>query len=94
MTSNNTPTITTSLSADATTISTAQMPSHTHSMNIGGVASPAFVRVENPTPGELGTNTGATGGGLSHTHSVSGSATSSAVTLNVAYVDLIIASKA
>jgi hypothetical protein len=34
-----------------------------------------------------------TGGGGSHTHSLTGSATSSAITLAVQYVDVIIATK-
>jgi hypothetical protein len=91
---NQTPTINTSgLSAGATTLSTTQIPSHTHSYtgsnynaagdgNPGGTASTA-----------AGGTTGAAGGGGSHSHSMSGSATSSAITLNVQYVDLIIASK-
>jgi len=93
---NQTPTITTSgLSAGATTLTTSQIPSHTHTTNTGGIqssdpSSGCFPR-EYRNPGS--TASGATGGGGSHTHSISGSATSSAVTLNVQYVDLIIASK-
>lgn len=89
---NQTPTITTSgLSAGATTLSTAQMPSHTHTTGytLSGGGSVSFV--DGGTG--LSTTTGSTGGGGSHTHSISGSATSSAITLNVQYVDLIIASK-
>jgi len=83
------------LSAGATTLSTAQMPSHAHSNaalggNIGegngyagGVQAPQ--------------NTGSTGGGGSHSHSMSGSATGSftgnAINLAVKYVDLIVATK-
>jgi hypothetical protein len=90
---NQTPTITTSgLSAGATTLTTAQMPSHTHSYTtVGG--SVAGAGETGPSTGGSGATTGANGGGGSHTHSISGSATSSAVTLNVLYVDLIIASK-
>jgi hypothetical protein len=77
----------------ATTLSTSQMPSHTHSAYAGntlyGTTGGGF--------GATNSQTGATGGGGSHTHSFSGSGsgsgTSSAVTLNVAYVDVIIASK-
>jgi len=89
---NQTPTITTSgLSAGATTLTTAQMPSHTHNINY---ATSQF----GPYPGNFGSGTAtyasqATGGGGSHDHTISGSATSSAITLNVQYVDLIIASK-
>lgn len=91
---NQTPTITTSgLSAAATTLTTAQMPSHTHkSPYLSGAGSglnAAFLSDSPPS----GLDTTSTGGGGSHTHTVSGSATSSAITLNVQYVDLIIASK-
>lgn len=93
---NQTPTINTSgLSAGATTLSTAQMPSHSHSVspfNQGGSTdggSAVFAIWNNG--GSVGTSS--VGGGGSHTHSISGSATSSAITLNVQYVDLIIASK-
>ena len=93
--SNQTPTITTSgLSAGATTLSTSQIPSHTHTVP---VADPCNVSAGNfPTQSRTNSaslTTGATGGGGSHTHSISGSATSSAITLNVQYVDVIIATK-
>ena len=88
---------TSGLSAGATTLSTTQIPSHTHSI-------PSFVPQE---PGgqiradiagaSNGATTGATGGGGSHTHTVSGSATGSftgnAINLAVQYVDVIRASK-
>lgn len=96
---NQTPTITTSgLSAGATTLTTAQMPSHTHSTGLYPTTSSPY----NPVAPIYGGNsfysggvksTDATGGGGSHTHSISGSATSSAITLNVQYVDVIIATK-
>lgn len=93
---NQTPTINTSgLSAGATTLSTAQMPSHTHSYSspAGGWTlssnGDGGMNSSNPSAG----TTGAQGGGGSHSHSVSGSASASAITLNVQYVDLIIASK-
>jgi hypothetical protein len=92
---NQTPTITLSgLTAAATTLSTSQIPSHTHPLSgqyvsgnqLGGV-------VGGPNDGNAYNATGAEGGGGSHTHSVSGSASSSAITLNVQYVDLIICQK-
>lgn len=94
---NQTPTITTSgLSAGATTLSTAQMPAHTHAgtINDGNVYAGIFV-VGSVVSGSSTASgaTKSTGGGGSHTHPVSGTATSSAVTLNVAYVDVIIATK-
>jgi hypothetical protein len=93
-----TPTITTSgLSAGATTLSTSQIPSHSHSMSgtifggcqtamqaVNGLGPPAFT---------ASNNTGAAGGGGSHTHPVSGTATSSAINLAVQYVDVIRATK-
>jgi hypothetical protein len=88
---NQTPTITTSgLSAGATTLTTPQIPSHSHTMPASDGKSPG------PGPGGPGgttQNTGSTGGGNSHTHTVTGTATSNAITLNVAYVDVIIATK-
>jgi len=91
-----TPTITTSgLSADATTLSTAQIAAHTHPnmlpqvLNCQDGKDWALAGDRNPT---LQASTSAGGGG-SHSHSISGSATSSAITLAVQYVDLIIASK-
>jgi hypothetical protein len=90
---NQTPTISTSLSAAATTLSTTQMPSHSHSYTwfVGGSACGGFNPGNGPVPGC--SSTGSAGSGGSHTHSISGSASSTAVTLNVQYVDLIIASK-
>lgn len=93
---NQTPTINTSgLSAGATTLSTAQMPSHNHSFTTYGEAQGAGGNIAN-TFGSFspaGFSVSSTGGGGSHSHSMSGSATSSAITLAVQYVDLIIASK-
>jgi hypothetical protein len=80
----------------ATTLSTAQMPSHTHTVNAGsaGILVPTV-----PCGGLSGVTadivSSSTGGGGSHTHSFSGSGsgTSSAVTLNVRYANIIICSK-
>lgn len=94
---NQTPTINTSgLSAGATTLSTSQIPAHTHFSGIQisqGCTGSGIAANQVSTSAGSNVNTGSTGGGGSHTHTVSGSATSSAITLNVAYVDLIIASK-
>ena len=93
--SNQTPTINVSgLSAGATTLSTTQMPSHTHiltafSCGCGGATGGAL----NCSRQNRSVTTNSTGGGGSHTHSISGSASSSAVTLAVQYVDHIIATK-
>jgi hypothetical protein len=91
-------TISTSISGTtgATTLSTSQIPSHTHTVAYGGGSDnqPQLVGVAGNIDS---TNTGATGGGGSHTHSFSGSGsgsgTSSAVTLNVQYIDIILCSK-
>lgn len=73
----------------ATTLTTAQMPAHTHISVIGGGGGPW---------GGLGTQessqavygpTGSTGGGDSHTHGFTGSS----INLAVSYVDVIIATK-
>ena len=84
-------------SAGATTLSTPQIPSHSHSIssaapNPGG----AFVTNNNSSGPVINTNN--TGGGGSHDHPFSfssGSATFSgnAINLAVKYVDLIIAQK-
>ena len=93
--SNQTPSINVSgLSAGATTLSTTQMPSHTHTLTAfsdgcGGGSGGA----SNCSKQNRSATTSSTGGGGSHTHSISGSASSSAVTLNVQYANHILASK-
>lgn len=75
-------------SIGATTLSVAQIPSHTHTY-----AYPIFADIASSNPqaaiSTTTATTGATGGGGSHTHSL-GSATA---VINVAYVDVIIAIK-
>jgi hypothetical protein len=89
-----TPTITTSgLSAGATTLTTAQMPAHTHTYNAGGLDSRGYGCAFPNSSAPSTQNTGSQGGGGSHTHTISGSATSSAITLAVQYIDIILASK-
>lgn len=95
---NQTPTFTGSigtLSVGATTLSTAQIPSHTHTYN----------NPSSPTSYGCGTSggnftlnssaTGAEGGGGSHSHALTGtpSGTVGVVTLNVRYANIIICSK-
>jgi hypothetical protein len=94
---NQTPTISVNvsgLSAGATTLNTTQIPSHSHSVGVyqcGDGSRVSALRNSNPASD----NTNAAGGGGSHTHSISGSATgsSTAVTLNVQYANIIICSK-
>lgn len=100
---NQTPTITTSgLSAGATTLSSSQMPSHSHTTIASGnpYGTPAgcfqtasgIVSVSG-LEAVSGNSTNSQGGGGSHTHSISGSASASAITLNVRYANIILCSK-
>ena len=82
-------------SAGATTLSTPQIPSHSHTIT-GGAYSGTGVQTERT--GSASATTNSTGGGDSHTHPFSfssGSATftGNAINLAVKYVDLIIAQK-
>ena len=72
-----------------TTLTTTQIPSHTHSQNIGGTTGFPFSVQCGSGVGAVATTTGATGGGGSHNHSFSGTA----INLAVQYVDVIIATK-
>jgi len=73
-------------STGATTLSTAQMPSHTHSVPSGGVSGVAYLGAGDPGFSTYGggQTTGSAGGGGSHTHPIS---------LQLNYVDMILASK-
>lgn len=80
-------------SAAATTLTTSQIPSHTHTVKNNGCAAGAGLY---PFQGGGTVDTGSTGGGGSHTHSFtfsSGTATSSAINLAVQYIDVIRATK-
>jgi len=99
---NTTPSITvdsSGLSAGATTLTTAQMPSHTHTFFSRNPAPSGDVNTGLNSTGQGGSTgygtTESTGGGSSHSHSMSGSATgtSTALNLNVRYADAIIAAK-
>jgi hypothetical protein len=80
-------------SVGATTLTVDQIPSHTHTQAYGGATIIA------PTPidgsGLASSQTGATGGGQSHTHSFTGGGTftGTAINLAVQYVDVIFATK-
>ena len=78
----------------ATTLSTAQIPSHTHTVTAVGSGAAAFLNqgCGSMATGALSFTTGAEGGGGSHTHSIT-AITSSAITLNVRYANIIICSK-
>ena len=88
---NQTPTISNTFSVGNTTLSTSQIPSHSH--NIAGNPGGGFGCGTYLTGTTSFVVSGATGGGGSHNHTLSGSATSSAITLNAQYVDVIIATK-
>lgn len=89
---------TSGLSAGSTTLTTAQMPAHTHTISIsdggGGGANnpPTSAQPSGSTPASS-----STGGGGSHNHSISGSATATftgtAINLAVQYLDVITATK-
>lgn len=85
-------------SAGATTLTTPQIPSHTHGVRERNDASEVFQGFYNNANAPVSAATEATGGGGSHTHPFSfssGTATFSGNALNLAvkYVDLIIAQK-
>jgi len=98
---NQTPTIsggTLSATIGATTLSTAQMPGHSHGVGGGGLTSgsPGYYGEETGSRNSASQTTDGAGSGGSHTHSFSGSVsaiTSSAITLNVRYVNIILCSK-
>lgn len=68
----------------ATTLSTAQMPSHTHTINSGNIPNKGAANDAGVGAGAYIRTTNATGNGSSHSHSLS---------QNIKYYDFIIASK-
>ena len=75
-----------------TTLTTAQIPAHTHPLRSGDSYSGSSTSNVQGVPtgsGYFGYVTGSTGGGGSHTHTFSGTA----INLAVQYVDVIIATK-
>jgi hypothetical protein len=90
---------TSGLSAGATTLTTAQIPSHQHLSTIGYVGTYGGAFGGGGFYGGGGSSTkdfsANTGGGGSHTHTVSGSATftGAAINLAVQYIDVIRATK-
>jgi hypothetical protein len=85
------------LAVGATTLATTQIPSHTHGLPVTtGYSSTATYQVGTLNQQVTNSlNSGAAGGGGSHTHSISGAAsfTGTAINLAVQYVDVIIATK-
>lgn len=89
-------------SAGSTTLTTPQIPSHTHNFDVYPNSSPSSVRVSSaatsPSPAVGLFTTNGTGGGGSHTHpfsfsSGSGTFSGNAINLAVKYVDVIRATK-
>jgi len=76
-------------SAGATTLTTPQIPSHTHG---GGAANTLEALLGGGSTAQA-SSTGATGGGGSHTHPLTVSSGSGEVNLAVKYVDVIRATK-
>jgi len=62
------------LSAGAHTLSTAEMPSHSHSISRGYGTGTSVIKAGNSSGGSIGTSS--TGGGGSHSHSLAGSISS------------------
>jgi hypothetical protein len=85
--------------AGATTLTTPQIPSHSHTAGTSDGASPASTRFANGNASPVATrSTNAEGGGGSHDHPFSfssgaGTFSGSAINLAVKYYDFIIASK-
>jgi hypothetical protein len=75
-------------SIGSTTLSTPQIPSHSHPGGASPIGSPNGGGDGNPGQPSYGA-TGATGGGGSHTHPLSISSGSGTVDLDVKYVDVI-----
>ena len=94
-----TPTVSGSVSLSgtvgATTLSTAQMPSHSHTVSIQSGSSNTDVGAANTRRSGGSTGTSSAGSSASHDHSFSGSGSLSGATaaINVQYVDAIIAAK-
>jgi len=96
------------LSAGATTLSTPQIPAHSHQFRsiqgpLNGVPGPYVPQIQNGTTIPTTMTSNATGGGGSHSHSFSGSASlsgsvsspisASVPTMDLKYADSIIATK-
>jgi hypothetical protein len=79
----------TNAASGATTLAEAQMPAHTHTYAVNGTAGGT---THGRTYNASTSNTGSTGGGLSHTHPAA-AFTGTAINLAVAYVDVIVATK-
>ena len=80
----------------ATTLTTTQIPSHTHTVsgqNPSGACGGGTIIYNGGFGNAKSTTSSSTGGGGSHDHSFSGSLSSATTAISVAYVDVIIATK-
>ena len=82
-----------SLSVAGHTLTTSQMPSHNHSYTCPYITGKGYNGGLPRSCSTQGGTTGSTGGGGSHSHSISGSQTHAAIDLAVKYVDVIVATK-
>lgn len=73
----------------STTLTTAQIPSHTHSYNTIKVSGTGYPASNPCEPGFAAATSGAAGSGGSHNHTFTGTA----INLAVQYVDIILATK-
>lgn len=82
-------------SVGSTTLTTAQLASHTHASYPNNACGSGALLGSQPGVGGTNGSTQAAGGNGSHTHSFSGSGSLSSATasINVQYVDVIIATK-
>ena len=76
----------------ATTLTIAQIPSHTHTYTVLNYSPFSYFNAPGGDLQMQSDNTGATGGGGSHTHTAS-AFTGTAINLAVQYVDVIICTK-
>jgi hypothetical protein len=76
----------------ATTLSTSEIPSHTHTFSGGAFLDGNSFLSNNCSVSPTTFTSSATGGGGSHTHS-GGTFTGTAINLAVQYIDIILASK-
>ena len=83
------------LSGGATTLSTAQIPSHSHTTSVEGPGCSNYHIAAWVYGDNAPMSTGSTGSSGSHSHAISGTpgGTVGAVTLNVRYANIIICSK-
>ena len=89
-----TPAGTVTMSNAAVTLTTAQMPSHTHSETGSTGVNQSGGATKAPVLGvPSGTTTGSTGGGGSHTHANTASFSGTALDFNVQFIDIILCSK-